>query len=1440
MVLSVNTARQLSAYLPLGIVRELTQEGLQRLRRHIACEGVVLFVDVAGFTPLSREMADRGQRGNEVMMEVMTDYYSVLISHVRRSGGNVFQFAGDSILVGFARNENETPQKCLWRVATTALNIQNDLQRFDRLRLLDIDCSIQSKIGLAYGDYIQYLLGSFRHYYRAVIAGPPAIQAVRAQALARGGQILLPVSSAEMLPGTAQWQPLSNTESVNVEQGHLNEEYAVSSDFALLTAVPGAEIPESIAESNIDFAREEYFFRAASRFLDPELFKKFTTGHLSFFGAHREVTVLLIRLDGMRYDRDTLHNLENFNRLHNHVLGECRKFGGVLIQVDLTDKGSVLFVLFGAPNALVNKEILSVRMALRMLQQVRENADFAFVRRLRMGITTGPAYCGDLGAPFRKGYTVLGDQVNFATRLMSYGEHNGIHIDELTAERLNEVFDLQELRGVDFKGVAASRTIYAVDPHQNDRPALRTAAVQDAMVGRETEFEKLLNLFKDGLRSTSRVAALSGDMGVGKSRLVFALTEQLRYYNARLCAGVCFSYERNTPLHAWRNVLLDLFEIQEHDSEEERLARIETALRYIGPDQSDREAALVWAPVIGELLGLRLEEHAATRNLESRIKHDLLFGIILSLIQHAARSRMLLMIIDDAHWMDDLSTELFLYLARRLHATPVFILLIMRPAELTGLLRHEKNIDLLELGRMTLSESRRFLSAKLKVERIDPELEEFILQRADGNPFFIDAIIKNLEEERVLVRQGRQFVRLSAPIERLHVPATLKEAIMARIDRLDENEQAILKTATIIGQRFDRTTLGAIIPPIIEPDMLDAGLRSLANQNLLEATDREGEGYAFAHTLIRDIAYDSILVSTREALHLWLAEYLERRSLESRLAWAESLSYHFMAGNHAEKGFGYALLAAMKANEQFANRDAIHFYRQSLEFLKQSQEPADKELLFQVHQDLGTVYRQAGMYEQAILEFEHCLRSEQRGVSRLELYRGLGQAYQERGEIQVATRHLETALRLSGLRIPHSVHTILPGIIKNMCLRGVYTLIPVLRRWRRKPHSMTYRRQCSILRILFKVHYYWSNLGFVWGVLTAVNLAEQSGSRFEMSMAYSSYALLLSRVRFFRWRGRYYYKAAEQLARRNGDPISRAYNLQMRALDALQADDYLTTVRLARQQDQILREVGEVWDSILARGLYSTACFLLGDYRRTLSSLNELLELTVRQKARMHHEIARLLHIGCRYMLDELSGREVNQELLSLRDRVMASENHLGRQLCLALLTTVAVREGRVLDAAHFAVLTHATVQHRQMLMARTAWNNAADGALFALEHREQLVDGDVRRLKELEEIARQGFKRAHAAGRHSAIARGQAYRLQARYAAYQGGHARARRLFQKAIRSLERQRSGRRELCAVLLDRARLYPEFLTQDETKLRRMLTEADARLDLRRLDMMIEAR
>jgi len=933
--------RAAASYLPLKLLKEIGAKHLAAPSQREDLRGPVMFVDLARFTPFVLSFCEAGQKGIETLQGILTEYFGKLVDGIYDYGGDVYNFAGDAMLVGFTSEVDESDAQSTSRAVACATHLRSALASYENLEALGRQHSMQLKFGVSFGDYHYLLLGHEDFWYTPLLLGDAVQNAIDAEHHAQGGEIFLDQGIWNNLPDPKTGRPVNGFVKLESNQDSAGAA-AVRDPFSVDTR------PSDLLEN-------------CARFMEPVLFRLATTSHSDYWGDYREVTCLFVRFTNVSVTGDVAPAFAKLNEIYRFVQESAKAYGAILNRVELGDKGFVFFFMLGAPTGMENKCTLAGRLALKLL-----NPPFPYRISAQIGVATGYGYCGDIGAPRRKDYTITGEVVNLAARLMTYAEAGGIYLDTATRDRFDERLVTTEIPNVELKGIPEPVTICRLHSEAT-RHQSALIHFSEQMIGRGDELSFLLDLHRQSRHGKTKFCAVVGAPGTGKSRLMSAFLKELPNTGVGSYVGVCYSYEQFAPYSSWKALLLEFFGIAHEDTPAISREKISATLREL--DGVSEE----WSLVIAQTMAIPAEEGPLTRNLDPSQKTRRVYQIIQQIIERRAASQPLVFCFDDVHWIDDASLRLIEYLNQRLSGAAVLMVLLTRNQEPLPALERLPNIEKLTLEPLSTEGSRTLLRVRLALPQPDEDLEDRILEKAEGNPYYIESIVRNLHEQGILTTVDAGKTRLRSDIRRIQLPETLQDLVLTRIDQLNEDEKTVLRIASVIGRVFPYELLKVLLPATLKISTLGEIMTRLETLDLVPLAGNSPLTYYFKHAVIRDVAYETLPLERREALHKSIAMHLESSVADTANENADLLAYHFVAGNELEKGLTYTITAGRQAADKFANQDAVYHFTKALTILGTDDYRYRSEDRQVVREQLAHVYRQAGMYAEAIDLLTECL-----------------------------------------------------------------------------------------------------------------------------------------------------------------------------------------------------------------------------------------------------------------------------------------------------------------------------------------------------------------------------------------------------------------------------------------------------------------------------------
>jgi class 3 adenylate cyclase/pimeloyl-ACP methyl ester carboxylesterase len=687
----------------------------------------------------------------------------------------------------------------------------------------------------------------------------------------------------------------------------------------------------------------------------------------------RQLTVMFYDLVGStalaaRHDPEDVR--ETIGAFHRCVQQAITRFGGFLART----MGDGALVYFGYPEAHEDDAERAVRAGLAVGQAVAglELLD-GHRPQVRIGIATGLVVIGDIiGTGKTPEEDVAGETPNLAARLQASAEPNGVVIAASTHRLLGNLFECTDLGERQLKGFAAPVRTWQVlreNTAESRFAALHTAAPLTPLVGREEEMELLLRRWRQAARGEGQVVLISGEPGIGKSRTVAALLERIGSNPHLSVFYQCSSQYVGSALHP----IISQFEheagFQREDSPGVRLDKLETLLKRRGREQISA------APVLAALLGIATDDRYPGLNLTAQQRKEKTFEILVDYLVNLGTGEPLLLIFEDLHWIDPTSLEFLCRFVEQAPSARVLVILTARP-NFTPPWMSKGHTMTLSIDRLDYHQSAELVQ-RVSGKALPDEVLEQIISGADGVPLFIEELTRTILESGLLKVEGGQYA-LCGPLPARGIPMTLRDSLMARLDRLGMARE-VAQIAACLGREFTYDLLEAVAAR--DQAVLRTALDQLVAADLIRQDGTLPTAtYAFRHVLIQEAAYGSLLRSRRKDLHARIAKAVEERFRDIAVMRPEWLAHHYGVAGVVRHAAEHWLQAAHRAKDAHADREAASHLRACLEMMdEQRPEAGEHAHRLDEHRRtalvmLGDLASRAGDLPQANEHYEGALR----------------------------------------------------------------------------------------------------------------------------------------------------------------------------------------------------------------------------------------------------------------------------------------------------------------------------------------------------------------------------------------------------------------------------------------------------------------------------------
>jgi predicted ATPase/class 3 adenylate cyclase len=748
-------------------------------------------------------------------------------------------------------------------------------------------------------------------------------------------------------------------------------------------------------------------------------------------GELREVTVLFCDMHGYTAMSERLNNPEQttiiINQVFEKLTAEIVKYDGSIDKYT----GDNIMAIFGAPQAHEDDPERAIQAALGMQRALdlinrKLRRELGLTLQIRIGINSGEVLYGQVGGGAFRSNTVMGDTVNLASRLEHASRVGYVTVGESTYARARSSFVFTVLPPMDIKGKREPVQAYEVVRERRTDESLQGPAGTDYLIGRENELAQLRAALADVRAGQGRLLAVVGDAGIGKGQLLAAFR---RSEGGALGGGAwiverCLSYEASAPYALLAGVLRSLLRLDGEETLDRH--QLLAAFRTVLPGAPEANLA-EWVALVGQILGVRVND-AAIAGLEAKVRRKLLMTLIRSLI--TARiypdgterpAHPLTMSLEEMQWADTASIEALDELVDAVPGVPLLLILTYRP-EWSHTWSGRSFYRQINLGELTPDEGRHFLRSLLREAELSDAVANSIIAQCGNNPLLLEETAKNVRDRGLLVTQDGWWT-LTADVSLLNIPSTLRGMMMARMDRLSEQDRDVLQKAAVIGRSFTYRLL-ALLTGL--DDVLDESLARLKDAEFIVEHPLAAEPeYGFKHAIVQEIAYNTILAADRRALHEQIGEAIERIFGAHADDHLETLAYHYSRSGAKRKAVVYLLRSGEKARRLYANATAIAQFEEALDKLRSMppQELAqDPTLPVRLHEDLGDAYLLTADFVRAQERFEAGLSvTGAPAVDRARLWNKLGRVWAARGDFRKALRSYEQGMAVLGAQSASAV-----------------------------------------------------------------------------------------------------------------------------------------------------------------------------------------------------------------------------------------------------------------------------------------------------------------------------------------------------------------------------------------------------------------------------------
>jgi class 3 adenylate cyclase/tetratricopeptide (TPR) repeat protein len=837
----VAAAGRLTAYVPRLAAEWL---GTDPAAMHRCVEGSLAFVDISGFTVLTERLARIGREGAEELSDILDATFAALLASA--GDGDLVKWGGDAILLLF-RGEGHAV-----RAAAAAHRMRAALRSVGAVRTSAGVVRLRMSTGVHSGLFDFFLVGDPAVHRELLVCGPGATVTAQLESIAASGQIAVSDATAALLPSSVLGEP--------VVGGRLLRRCPPAVAPGLVTSPETVEVagllPPLIREHLLD------------RFGESE---------------HRAVAVAFVRysgIDGVLRDDGPAAAAAALDECVRRIQHACASFGVSFQESDLDRDGGKFLLVAGAPRA-------SERDEERLLHAAREIAAWSGRLAVRVGVNRGPVFAGDFGPDHRRTFSIKGDAVNVAARVMAHAPDGEVLATDDVLARSQTVFRTRPVPSFAVKGKTEPiRAALVGEPlgERGDGDDL-------GFVGRTAELETFADAVAGLREGRGGVIDVVAEPGMGKSRLIDEVSSRSGDLDIRRVASN--SYDSDSAYRAVALLVRDLLGIGPGGA----AAAVEEVLSETVDERTPH--LLPWLPLLGTVLDVAIPPTPETRDLDERFRASRLAEVVTEFLGVLLPGAALL-VFEDAHLADESSAGVLHRVATETGRRP-WLLVTTRRDVASGFVPNERDRRI-DLAPISAADRHALLQATPSAAELSPQVLATVAERSGGNPLFLRALL-------AAAQSGTD----------IDVPGSVEAVLGAEIDRLSPRDRTVLRYAAVLGMSFSTELLRELDPGAA------AELRALH-----EYLEPDGAGqWRFRHLLIRDVAYAGLPFRQRRRLHQRAGLILETTARPEENA--DRLALHFFSAGDSARAWRYCRLAAERAHARYAYAPALDFYQRAVE-----------------------------------------------------------------------------------------------------------------------------------------------------------------------------------------------------------------------------------------------------------------------------------------------------------------------------------------------------------------------------------------------------------------------------------------------------------------------------------------------------------------------------
>jgi class 3 adenylate cyclase/tetratricopeptide (TPR) repeat protein len=700
------------------------------------------------------------------------------------------------------------------------------------------------------------------------------------------------------------------------------------------------------------------------KYLPKGLIEKILSQRDRIEGERKQVTVMFCDMEGFTHVSAKLGPEDVYtmmDEIYEILIHKVHNYEGMVNEMT----GDGIMALFGAPIALEDAPQRAIRSSLaihremakfndKMKQEIKNIPSI----KMRIGLHTGPVVVGLLGNDLRVEFKAVGDTVNLASRMEGLAEPGSTYVTEDTFKLTEGFFHFEALGGREIKGKEQLVRTYRVIGPTSRTTRFEVSAEHGLtpFLGRERERELLQEGFERVKAGRGQAFSIISEAGIGKSRLLYEFRKAVVNEDATFIEGKCLSYSRGIAYHPIIDIVKSNFDIVESDSDFVIKEKLKQGLKVIHAD----EASIL--PYLLELLGV-MESGVDSVSMSPEARKFRIIEALSLIAIKLSQIRPLIIATEDLHWIDKSSEDCFRALLESISGEKIFLIFTYRPEYIyawSGISYHNE----VNLSRLTNRESLAMVMYLLGTKEINKKLEQVILEKTEGVPFFIEEFIKSFKDLRIIEKIDSTY-HFTKESQRIAIPSTIQDVIMARVDSLPESAKEVLQIGAVIEREFSYELIKQVCE-LSEKELLSQVSILKDAEIIFERGIYPESFYIFKHSLIQDAVYDLILSSRKKMLHDKIGQGIEQLYKDNLHDYYGVLAEHFIKAENYKNGAKYSRLADKKAEKAASLVNAIEYAKKRIKCLESlPQTDAIQKEIIDARTILGLYYVQMGYHTKA-------------------------------------------------------------------------------------------------------------------------------------------------------------------------------------------------------------------------------------------------------------------------------------------------------------------------------------------------------------------------------------------------------------------------------------------------------------------------------------------